>query len=246
MVPSSRRALARGSSLNPRTRPRGGPPRAAPFSESVSGFGAGGQRRDYAQLLEQAKHVVACPGLDHLAIVETGDIHSGHDRVPVCWRDAHQQAFVGARCGPPGNDLVALGDLVVDRDAYVRERAPIDLNELLQAFRPGEFAIWHVGVAVSRVGSGQLVDHRELALIPNFLKRATRKGLVLLGHCRLLPFGFACRHTMPGVPVCPLPKGLKGPGSVGASMIAENGCGRVPISSESPGRTPFKSGTLLA
>ncbi len=34
-VPSSPRALARGSSLNPRTRPRGGPPGAAPFSESV-------------------------------------------------------------------------------------------------------------------------------------------------------------------------------------------------------------------
>src|SRR2546429_4170434 len=37
----------------------------------------------------------------------------------------------------------------------------------------------------------------------------------------LLPFGFACRHNVPGVPVCPSPKGLKEPGSVGDSIIAE-------------------------
>src|SRR5256712_12090419 len=95
-----------------------------------SGFGAGSQRGDYAQLLKHAEHVVACPGLDHLAVLITGDVASGHGRGLVRRRDAHELALVRASCGPPGDDLVALSDLVVDRDVYVRERAAVDLNEL--------------------------------------------------------------------------------------------------------------------
>ncbi len=101
--------------------------------------------------------------------MKTVDIDPGHNRALVRRRDAHQLALVGASCGPPGNDLVTLRDLVVDRDAYVGERGPVDLNELLHAFRPCELATGHVGVVVGRVGSGQLVDSRELALIPDFL-----------------------------------------------------------------------------
>src|SRR5256886_10015631 len=149
-----------------------------------SGFGAGSQRGDYAQLLKHAKHVVACPGLDHLAVLITVDVDPGHGRVLVRWRDAHQLALVGASCGPAGHDLVVLRDLVVDRDAYVGKRASVDLNELLQTVWPSELATRHIGVVEGSVGSRQLIDSRELALIPDFLQTATRKGLVLLGHWR--------------------------------------------------------------
>ena len=48
------------------------------------------------------------------------------------------------------------------------------------------------------------------------------KGLVLLGHgLTPIAFEFGCRHQVPGVPVRPLPKDSKEPGSVGPVIISE-------------------------
>src|SRR5256885_5567610 len=154
-----------------------------PYCGKASGGNAGwSHRRNHAELLKQAKHVVACPGLNHLAVLVAVDIHPGHGRVLVRRCDGHELALVGAGGGPTGDDLVALRDLVVDREAYVGERVPVDLNELLQAFRPGELSTWHVRVVEGRGRRCQLIYDIELALIPDFLDSAPREGFVLLGH----------------------------------------------------------------
>src|SRR5438132_13523122 len=146
-----------------------------------SGFGAGSQRGDYAQLLKHAKHVVACPSLDRLAVLITVAVASGHGRVLVRWRDAHQLALVGASCGPAGHDLVALRDLVVDRDAYVGKRASVDLNELLQTVWPSELATRHIGVVEGSVDNRQLIDSRMLVLIPDLFQITNQKCLGYTG-----------------------------------------------------------------
>src|SRR4029077_8525332 len=141
-----------------------------PLSGKASGRNRGwSHRRNHAELLKQAKHVVACPGLNHLAVLIAVDIDPGDGRVLVCRRDGHQLALVGAGSGPTGDDLVALRDLVVDREADVGERVPVDLEQLFQAFRPGELSTRYVRVVEGRVGGSQLIDDTELALIPDFL-----------------------------------------------------------------------------
>src|SRR5438067_165572 len=127
-------------------------------------------------------HVVAGPRLDYLAGLIKVDVDAGDGRVLSGGRNAHQLTVVGAGCGPAGDDLVALCDLIVDRDVDVGEGPPVDLNELRQAFRPGELATRYRGVVEGRIGGDQFVDYREVALVPDFLKRPAHKRLVLIGH----------------------------------------------------------------
>src|SRR5205807_435737 len=127
-------------------------------------------------------HVVAGPGLDYLAGLVAVDVDAGDGGVLAGGRDAHQLTAVGAGRGPAGDDLVSLCDLIVDRDLDVGKRPPVDLDELRQAFGPDELSTRYGGVVKGRIGGDQLIDDREVALVPDFLKRPARKRLVLIGH----------------------------------------------------------------
>src|ERR1700694_371287 len=192
-----------------------GGPRDRPSRLDGSGGRArGSQGRNDSQLLEQAQHVVACPTFDYLAVLVLVDIAPGHGHSLAARRDAHQLTLVGAGCGPPADDLVALSDQIFDREADVRKRATVDLDELPEAFRPCELAAWHGGGVEGRVGSYELVDDREVALVPDLFDIPACKGLVLIGHLvRLLfPFGYWCRYYAPGAPGYALPNGSEGAG----------------------------------
>src|SRR5438477_12300363 len=93
-----------------------------------------------AKLLHHPERVPATPALNDLAVrdpvdADPLDLHRLAGR-----RHAHQLTVIGAFGRPTGDDEVALGDLLVNLEATVREGGLVHLRVALCALRPVHLA----------------------------------------------------------------------------------------------------------
>src|SRR5438876_11941937 len=91
------------------------PPTATPRCDTFLSSGLRG-RGDRAELDEHPQRVPGGPLLDHHVVLDAGDSEARDGDLLARRGDPGDLAGLDAAAGPPGGDLVALGDLVVDRD----------------------------------------------------------------------------------------------------------------------------------
>src|SRR3954465_9272992 len=117
---------------------------------NASGFSQNSSRS------EQAERVHTPPGLDDLSILEAVDRDAGNRDPPARWRYTPQLAGMGHLPTPTRNDLVALGNLVLNGELHVGEGVAIQLD---RAFHPSQTlsGMGVIGIVVDDVSSDQLI-----------------------------------------------------------------------------------------
>src|SRR5258707_11175943 len=132
------------------------------------GFGFGGLRDD-AELLHKAQSVPVDPAFRHLAVREAGNGYPGDSELLPRWRNPAQIAFMGTPTGPTGHHCFAFGNDVLDRQTKVGESSAVERCSLLLTLGTSP-KIGCRGVMVVVVGGKELVCHRQIALVPKFIK----------------------------------------------------------------------------
>src|SRR3954469_17039992 len=138
---------------------------------SASGFSQSSSRS------EQAERVHTPPGLDDLSILEAVDRDAGDCDPPARWRYTPQLAGMGHLPTPTRNDLVALGNLVLNGELHVGEGVAIQLD---RAFHPSQTlsGMGVIGIVVDDVSRDQLIKPLDLTGAPH-LEHRSRHCLVL-------------------------------------------------------------------
>src|SRR5215203_2313768 len=93
---------------------------------------ADGRLRERPDLPQQAHRVGELPLLRDLAALAPADRDSGEGDVLAGRRRSHQVAVVGAADREARRDVVAVGELLVDRDAQAAQRVAVALDDLAQ------------------------------------------------------------------------------------------------------------------
>src|SRR5712691_7450953 len=89
--------------------------------------------RNDAELLQHPELVEERPALCDLSVLEARDDHARHRRVLSGRWDSREISALGPGRGDALHDEVALGDLLLDLEAKVWERAPVQRGNLLQS-----------------------------------------------------------------------------------------------------------------
>src|SRR5712691_2620530 len=93
--------------------------------------------RNDAELLQHPELVELRPALGDLSVLEARDDHAGYRRVLSGRWDSREISALGPGRGDALYDEVALGDLLLDLEAKIRDRAAVQRGDLLQPLRPG-------------------------------------------------------------------------------------------------------------
>src|SRR6266540_2317868 len=137
-----------------------------------------------AELLHQGGHVPLAPMLDALSLMEPNDIDAGDGHLLPRCGDAHEVALVRSGHRGPDDDLVALGNDVVDRRLAVRERGT-EQREPLPLALPARRHPRRRRV-VDVILGGRLVNHDEIPAVQHFVVEHLHCRLVLL-HAHWFP-----------------------------------------------------------
>src|SRR2546427_6643645 len=153
---------SRGDPQMPRSRVRGP-------SETASKSWLDARRdRGRAELLEQAELVEQAPAVDELPARDAVDVDPGCRCLLPGRRHPHQLALVCAGRRPTRDDGLALSDLVVDSDPQIRERVPVQGDELAESLRAPDL-LRCADDGSDEIVCDQLVNHLKAALVPDLL-----------------------------------------------------------------------------
>src|SRR5882762_8689106 len=145
------------------------------------GFGSVGELRDDAELLHKAQGVPVNKAFRYLAVRDASDGHPGDGDVLPGWSNAIDVTFMGAPAEPAGHDCFAFGNDILDRQMEVGESCAIECRALLFAVGAAP-KIGRRRVIVIVVGGKDLVDHRQIAIVPEFGEKTTDDSFIMFRH----------------------------------------------------------------
>src|SRR5439155_6535721 len=126
--------------------------------------------RHGAELWHQSERVEARPALGDLLACDPVDRDSGYFHPLAGGRHAHQLAVLRALAGPAGDHQVAIGDLVVNLDAAVREGRVVHPGRALRARGTTHLTEGVLRVVVLRIRRDQLVECIQVAGVPRVVE----------------------------------------------------------------------------
>jgi hypothetical protein len=137
--------------------------------------------RDDPKLLHQAHIVSAGPVFHKLAIRETKDVNRCSGDVLASRRKAPKGSQVGAAMGEPGDDLVSLGDQVVNHIVVIREGIAEHRHQSFQPLWTAWSARRSLWFMIDRIGGNQLVGEVQVSFVKNLFVQLNNDGFVCVG-----------------------------------------------------------------
>src|SRR6516165_9445015 len=113
---------------------------------------------DNPKLLHHAERVPATPALDNLPVRDAVNADPVDLDGLAGRRHAHQLTVIGAFGRPTGDDAVALGELLVNLEATVREGGMVHLRVALCALGPAHLAEGVLRVVVHGIWREDLIE----------------------------------------------------------------------------------------
>jgi hypothetical protein len=135
------------------------------------------QRRNDAYPLQQTQRVPVAPGFFDLPIRDAVNIYPRNGALFAGSRDAHKRTKVGSLYCIARNDLLSFGDLILNREMEVGKSPAKYGDAFLDTRTPPQS--WTRRIMQDLIGSDQFVYEAQVALVPNLIKPALGKSLVV-------------------------------------------------------------------
>src|SRR5258708_22068099 len=135
------------------------------------------QRRNDAYPLQQTQCVPVAPGFFDLPIRDAVNIYPSNSALFASSRNTHQRTHLGPLYCIAGNDLLAFGNLILNREMEVGKSRPKHGDAFLDTRTPPQSRTRRIMQDV--IGSDQFVYEAQVALVPNLLKPTLGKNLVV-------------------------------------------------------------------